>query len=127
MDINNEAVVAEVESAFWRYDQALIDNDVETLNELFWQSGLTLRYGATENQYGHDEIASFRVARDDGPFLRKVTKLVVTGYGPDHATANCETIRTDTGVAGRQSHTWVRFDEGWRIVAAHVSPLTIKA
>ena len=83
----------------------------------------TLRYGITENLYGHEEIAGFRSARNDGPFLRKVTKLVVTAYGPDHATANCETVRTDTGIVGRQSHTWVRMPEGWRIAAAHVSVL----
>jgi len=123
MDINLPDTVAEVEAAFWRYDQALIDNDVDVLNELFWNSGHTLRYGITENLYGHDEIAGFRTARNDGPFLREVTKLVVTAYGPDHATANCETVRTDSGVVGRQSHTWVRFAEGWRIVAAHVSTL----
>jgi AtzH-like len=123
MDINIPDTVAEVEAAFWRYDQALIDNDVATLNELFWVSPHTLRYGPGENQYGHAAICAVRAARGNQPFLRKVTKLVVTGHGPDHATANCETEWTDTGVKARQSHTWVRFPEGWRIVAAHVSAL----
>ena len=123
LEINIEQTVQEVETVFWRYDQALIDNDVDVLNERFRDSDHTLRYGITENIYGQEEIAGFCTERNDGPFLRKVTKLVVTAYGPDHARTNCETVRKDTGLVGRQSHTWVQFDEGWRIVAAHVSTL----
>ena len=120
-EINLPQVVAEVTAAFDRYEQALVTNNVAVLDELFWKSPLTLRYGATENLYGHDEIATFRGARSPAGLARKLIKVVVTTYGNDFGTANCEFERG--GKAGRQSHTWIRTSEGWRIAAAHVSLL----
>ena len=114
-------VVAEVTAAFERYEQALGTNDVIVLDELFWKSPLTLRYGATENLYGHAEIAKFRGARSPLGLARKLLKVVITTYGNDFGTANCEFERG--GKRGRQSHTWIRTSEGWRIAAAHVSML----
>ena len=117
--INKPAVVAEVTAAFERYERALVVNDESVLNELFWDNPLTLRYGLHENLYGHAEIAAFRakrLARD-----RKLMETRITTYGDDYATANTEFERLDTGRQGRQSQTWLRTDEGWRIVAAHVS------
>jgi len=36
-----------------------------------------------------------------------------------------EFVPDDEAPVGRQSQTWIRFDEGWRVVAAHVSwPMT---
>lgn len=115
-------VVAEVRAAFDRYEAALVSNDVAVLDELFWNDARTLRYGVTENLYGHDRIATFRAARSPAGLARTVTKVIVTTYGRDFATANMEFERGG-GVRGRQSHTWVRMPEGWRIVAAHVSLL----
>ncbi|HEV7822996.1 MAG TPA: oxalurate catabolism protein HpxZ [Burkholderiales bacterium] len=120
-EINLPQVVAEVAAAFERYEQALVTNDVAVLDELFWKSPLTLRYGATENLYGHDEIAAFRGARSPAGLARTLLKLVITTYGTDFATANCEFERG--GRHGRQSHSWIRTDAGWRIAAAHVSLL----
>lgn len=117
--INKPAVVAEVTAAFERYERALVVNDESVLNELFWDNPLTLRYGLHENLYGHAEIAAFRakrLARD-----RRLMRTVITTYGDDYATANTEFERLDTGRQGRQSQTWLRTDEGWRIVSAHVS------
>ena len=119
-EVNIPQVVAEVRSAFERYEIALVTNDVATLDELFWKSPHTLRYSATENLYGHDEIAQFRGARSPLGLARKLLKVVITTYGSDFATANCEFERG--GKQGRQSQTWVRLPEGWRVVAAHVSP-----
>ncbi len=119
--INMPDVVAEVSAAFYRYETALVNNDVTVLDELFWDSTHTLRYGATENLYGHDEIASFRSARSPVGLARKLLKVVITTYGSDFGTANCEFDRN--GRIGRQSHTWMRTLQGWRIVAAHVSML----
>lgn len=121
IEINLPYVVAEVTAAFERYEAALVNNDVAVLDELFWDSPLTLRYGATENLYGHAEIATFRGARSPAGLARKLTKVVITTYGSDFATANCEFERG--GKLGRQSHTWIRTRAGWRIAAAHVSLL----
>ena len=120
-EINLPYVVAEVTAAFERYEAALVSNDVAVLDELFWDNPLTLRYGATENLYGHAEIAKFRGARSPAGLARKLVKVVITTYGSDFATANCEFERG--GKLGRQSHTWIRTRAGWRIAAAHVSLL----
>ena len=120
-EVNVPRVVAEVIAAFERYEQALVTNDVAVLDELFWNSPLTLRYGATENLYGHTEIAQFRGARSPSWMARKLLKVVITTYGNDFATANCEFERG--GKCGRQSHSWIRTNDGWRIAAAHVSLL----
>ncbi len=119
--IDDPAVLAEVEAAFDRYERALVTNDVAVLDELFWKSPTTLRYGATENLYGYDEIAAFRAARPSAGLARTVTRRVITSYGPSSATANIEFVRDGDRRIGRQSQTWVKMPEGWRIVAAHVS------
>jgi len=121
--INRPEVVAEVRAAFERYEEALVSNDVAVLDELFWASPHTLRYGATENLYGYDAIRAFRAARSPAGLARTVTKVVITTFDNDYATANMEFERNAGAVRGRQSHTWVRMPEGWRIVAAHVSLL----
>ena len=107
-------------TAFQRYEAALAANDVEVLNDLFWQSPQTLRYGTDENLYGHAAIAAFRGARlPPGP--RQLARTVITTYGDDFATANTEFRRSGNPRLGRQSQTWLRLPVGWRIVAAHVS------
>jgi Protein of unknown function (DUF3225) len=121
MDINHPQTLAEVTRQFDRYQQAIIDNDVTVLNELFWNNTLTLRFGIGENLYGHAEIAAFRGTRDPASAARVVGKTVVTSYGRDAATTNCEFTRGNR--KGRQSQSWIRLPEGWRIVAAHVSYL----
>jgi Protein of unknown function (DUF3225) len=121
IEINIPEVVAEVEKAFARYERALVGNDIAELDALFWNSPHTLRYGATENLYGYDEIAAFRAARSPAGLARDLVKTVITTYGRDFATANAEFKRSTA--TGRQSQVWLRTDEGWRIVAAHVSLL----
>ena len=124
MDINIPEVVAEVTAAFYRYEKALNTNDVAVLDELFWESPHTLRYGIGEQLYGHDQIAGFRAGRDPGSVVnRDLLKLRVVTYGRDFGTANCEFRRHGVNRLGRQSHTWMRTPDGWRIVAAHVSLL----
>ena len=124
MTINDPTVLAEVTAAFARYEAALVGNDVATLNELFWNSPLTVRFGLFENLYGHDEIAGFRHGRPNIDLTRTLKRTVITTYAQDFATANTEFERLDSGRVGRQSHTWVRTPDGWRIVAAHVSWFT---
>ena len=121
MEINIPEVDAEVTDAFWKYDRALVENDIDTVIALFWDSPHTLRYSPSELLYGIQEIKDFRQTQRGTPLKREVTKLVVTTFGRDFGTANCETRRTDTGALGRQSHSWVRLEDGWRIVAAQVS------
>ena len=121
MDINIPEVLAEVEKPFARYERALVTNDVAELDALFWRSPHTLRYGATENLYGYDAIAAFRAGRPAVNLARDLVKTVITTYGRDFGTANAE-FKRPTGT-GRQSQTWLRTDEGWRVVAAHVSLL----
>jgi hypothetical protein len=123
LTINIPEVVEEVRAAFLRYEKALTTNDVAVLDELFWESPHTLRYGVTENLYGHDQIAAFRAGRA-GPFARDLLKTVITTYGRDFGTANTTFKREGGDRIGRQSHTWMRVPGvGWRIVAAHVSLL----
>jgi len=124
MDINIPEVHAEVTAAFMRYEAALTGNDVAVLDELFWESPHTLRYGVTENLHGHAEIAAFRSARS-GVFGRTLLQTVITTFGHDFGTANTTFRRDGADKTGRQSHAWVRIPGiGWRIVAAHVSLLT---
>lgn len=121
MDINLPDVVAEVTAALDRYETALVNNQVEVLDVLFWNSPHTLRYGAGENLYGYDAIRAFRAARSPQGLARRVLRTVVTTYGQDFATANLEFQRDGNDRIGRQSQTWMRTPEGWRVVAAHVS------
>jgi len=123
LEINRPDVVIEVTRAFERYEQALVGNDVATLDALFWNSPSTLRYGAGENLYGYAAVAAFRAARPAVHLARTVTKTVITTFGSDFATTNMEFERGGGTSTGRQSQTWVRMPEGWRIVAAHVSLL----
>lgn len=121
--INLPDVVAEVRAAFDRYEDALVHNKVEVLDELFWNSPHTLRYGATENLYGYQEIADFRAGRSSQGLMRELLRVEITTYGRDFATANCEFRREGSTRTGRQSQTWMRTAPGWRVVAAHVSLL----
>ena len=123
LEINLPEVVAEVAAQFARYERALTGNDVAVLDELFWNNPNTLRYGVTENLYGYEAIASFRSARPAQGLQREVLKTVITTYGRDFATANIEFRRAGSERTGRQSQTWMRTPEGWRVVAAHVSLL----
>jgi hypothetical protein len=123
MEINLPDVVAEVTTQFARYEQALVTNDVAVLDELFWDSPHTLRYGATENLYGYAAIQAFRAGRPSQGLAREVLRTVITTYGRDFATANIEFRRAGSTRTGRQSQTWVRTPQGWRVVAAHVSLL----
>lgn len=123
MQINLPDVLQEVQAAFARYEKALTGNDVAVLDELFWNSPHTLRYGATENLYGYDAIQAFRAGRPAQGLARTVLRTAITTYGRDFATANIEFQREGSKKIGRQSQTWVRLPEGWRVVAAHVSLL----
>ncbi|KQP22836.1 oxalurate catabolism protein HpxZ [Pseudorhodoferax sp. Leaf267] len=119
--INLPDVLAEVQAQFDAYEQALVTNDVATLDKLFFDSPHTLRYGAGENLYGFAAIQAFRQGRPAVNLEREVTARVLTSYGRDLAVANIEFRRTGSERIGRQSQTWVRLAEGWRVVAAHVS------
>jgi len=122
MDVDLPDVIAEVTEQFARYETALVSNDVAVLDELFRRDGRTLRYGIGENLYGYDAITAFRAARSPAGLMRKTEKTVITTYGRDTAVASTLFYRdTMPGKAGRQMQTWVRFPEGWKIVAAHVS------
>ncbi|MCJ2055483.1 oxalurate catabolism protein HpxZ [Methylobacterium sp. J-048] len=122
MIIDDPAVKAEVEAAFRAYEIALTTNDVATLEALFRDDPRTIRYGAGENLYGMDAIRAFRRARSTVGLERVLARTVITTYGRDFATAMTLFTRDNApGKTGRQSQTWVRFPEGWRVVAAHVS------
>jgi hypothetical protein len=125
--INEPAVRAEVEAVFARYEDALVNNRVEVLDAMFWHSPHTVRYGTGENLYGYDAIAAFRAARLPAGLARELMRTVITTYGKDLATAMTEFRRDGSAAVGRQSQTWVRLPEGWRVVAAHVSLLPAAA
>ena len=122
MQIDIPDAIAEVRAAFERYEQALVTNDVATLDEMFRNDPRTIRYGAAENRYGHKEIAAFRAARSPVGLSRTLSRTVITTFGRDFAVASTLFHRPAApGKVGRQCQTWVRFDDGWHIVAAHVS------
>jgi len=123
LPLNLPDVLAEVTVIFAQYEDALVNNKVDVLDHLFWNSPMTLRYGAGEVLYGFDEIAAFRAGRPAVNLERHVTRTVITTFGRDFATANIEFVRENVAGIGRQSQTWARFAEGWKIVAAHVSTM----
>ncbi len=123
MRINDPEVLAEVEAAFLAYEAALMANDLEALDALFWETPLTVRFGPGQNLYGIEAIRAFRAARPGGSPRRTLANTVITTFGRDYATANTEFQREGAAQPGRQSQTWVRTGQGWRVVAAHVSLL----
>lgn len=122
MVIDDPGVKAEVEAAFMAYEVALNANDVPVLEDLFRDDPRTIRYGIGENLYGMDAIRAFRRARSAQGLARTIHDTVITTYGRDTATAMTLFRREGApGRIGRQSQTWLRFPEGWKVVAAHVS------
>jgi hypothetical protein len=122
MEIDLPEVVAEVRAEFDRYERALVSNDVATLDSIFRNDPRTIRYGGWENLYGYAEIEAFRAARSPAGLARTLSKTVISTYGRDFAVASTLYDRPSfPGKIGRQMQTWVRFPEGWRVVAAHVS------
>ncbi|HUO00938.1 MAG TPA: oxalurate catabolism protein HpxZ [Bradyrhizobium sp.] len=122
MQVDLPEVVAEVSEQFARYEKALVTNDIAVLDGLFRDDPRTLRYGIGENLYGYEAIMAFRAARSPVGLMRRTAKTVITAYGRDCAVASTLFYRdTASGKVGRQMQTWVRFPEGWKIVAAHVS------
>jgi hypothetical protein len=124
MDINLPNIVAEIEAVFAQYEDALVNNKVDVLDALFWNSPHTLRYGVGENLYGYDAIAAFRAGRSSANLQRGILRTVITTYGHDFATTNIEFQRDGSDRIGRQSQTWMRTELGWKVVSAHVSLLT---
>jgi len=122
-EINLPDVIAELAEIHSRYEQALMDNDVATLNSLFWDSDRTVRYGIGENLYGFEAIRAFRAAAK--PAARMLKNTIINSYGRDFATISTEFHRDGWNRCGRQSQTWVRRPQGWRIVSAHVSIIDI--
>jgi Protein of unknown function (DUF3225) len=125
LPINDPEVVAELQVLYPRYEAALVANDAETLTRMFWASPYTMRFGVTENLYGMDEIAAFRKGRSPANLARTILRLDIVTFGRDCGSITLEFERSVDGrtVFGRQSQIWVRLQEGWRIVAAHVSVL----
>jgi hypothetical protein len=123
LEVNIPEVLAEMTAAFMRYEKALTGNDVVVLDELFLDSPLTLRYGVTENLHSYDEIRAFRAGRPAAGLEREIYNTRITTYGRDFATANTEFRRSNSAKTGRQSQTWIRTPDGWRVVCAHVSLL----
>ena len=125
MVVNEAGVVNEIEMLYPRYERALVENDVTVLDEMFWRSPDAMRFGVNENLYGIEEIDEFRRQRPGGGLQRRVIRTDIVTFGRDYASVTLEFERRVNGrpVYGRQSQVWVRFEIGWRIVAAHVSVL----
>ena len=120
MKINAPGTGADVRAAFDRYEAALMADDVTAMDDLFRQAPETVRYGVGEVLYGYDEIAAFRRARGGSP-QRTLGRVEITTYGDSFATTNAEFFREGTDKCGRQSQAWVKFEDGWKVVSAHVS------
>jgi len=123
-EIDNPEALAGLRAAFERYDRGLDENNVAVLDDSFWENARTLRYGVAENLYGHAEIAAFRASRTPTQHQSRARRLehtVLTTFGRDFGVANTEYVLLANGRRGRQSQSWVRFPDGWKVVAAHVS------
>lgn len=125
MKINDPETLAELQALYPKYEEALVTNDVETLMRMFWASPHAMRFGAAENLYGIDEIASFRKGRSPANLARSIRRLDIVTFGKDYGSVTLEFERVVDArtLLGRQSQVWARLPEGWRIVAAHVSML----
>ena len=123
MDLNRPEVLSELSAAFARYEDALVNNRIDVLDELFWDSAQTVRYGVNENLVGIDAIRDFRSARPAQGLGRTLQRTVLSTFGDDFGTAMTEFRRESSNRLGRQSQTWCRIDGRWCIVAAHVSLL----
>lgn len=125
MTINDPEIVAELKALYPGYEAALMANDADTLTRMFWASPHAMRFGVTENLYGIDEIEAFRKGRSPANLARTVKRLDIVTFGRDFASVTLEFERAinEKAISGRQTQAWVRFDEGWRIVSAHVSVL----
>jgi hypothetical protein len=121
MDFNRPDVLAELQAAFARYEDALVNNRVDVLDELFWDSAQTIRFGVNENLYGIDAIREFRNARSPSGLARTLRRTVISSFGDDFGTTMTEFTREGGPALGRQSQTWCRIDGRWQVVAAHVS------
>ena len=121
MDMNLPDVVAEVTAAFQRYEKALLADDVDTIDELFWNDDKTLRYGPNGTLESHKALSAFRRGRGIGPWTRTLQNTRIVTFGRDYAVANTESTRPGVDGISRQSQTWVRMPDGWKIVSAHVS------
>ena len=125
MNVNDSETHRELSELYPFYEKALMENDAETLTQMFWASPLAMRFGVTENLYGIDEIEAFRKARPATGLARTITRLDIVTFGSNCGSITLEFERQTSSklVRGRQSQVWVRLLEGWRIVAAHVSLL----
>jgi uncharacterized protein (TIGR02246 family) len=121
MLINDPQALEEVRAAFADYEAALMANDLARLDALFWPDARTVRFGPGQNLYGIEAIRGFRSGRVGGSPQRTLANTVITTFGRDFATANTEFQRAGADRPGRQSQSWARFPEGWRVVAAHIS------
>lgn len=119
-EVNLPDVVDEVTAVFERYEGALMDNDVDQLNELFWRDPATVRFGVREELYGWAAVSAYRRDRPPAP-PRELFRTRITTFGRDAAVAVTEYLEQDAPQVGRQSQTWIRMPDGWRIVSAHVS------
>lgn len=120
MILDDPQVVAEVRAAFDAYERALMADDTEAMDRLFHAAPGTVRYGVGEVLYGIEEIRAFRQGRGGSP-QRRLARVEIAAYGRDFATANAEFFRDGSERRGRQSQSWVRFADGWKVVSAHVS------
>ena len=125
MKVNDPEIIAELQALYPKYEKALVNNDVEILTKMFWDAPQAMRFGVSENLYGFEEIAAFRKGRLPVNLARAMKRLEIVSFGRDFGSITLEFERGVDGkvVRGRQSQTWVRMEEGWRIVAAHVSLL----
>ncbi|WP_285018209.1 oxalurate catabolism protein HpxZ [Novosphingobium sp. fls2-241-R2A-195] len=125
MRIDDPVLLAEVTHAFHAYETALMADDIPAMDALFHDAPTTNRYGVGEVLYGIEEIRAFRKGRGGSP-QRKLGKVAITVYGDTFATADAEFFREGSapeaaGRRGRQTQSWVRFADGWKVVSAHVS------
>jgi ketosteroid isomerase-like protein len=117
-------VVDEIRACFYAYEDALLLGDTEVLNRCFWLDAATVRFGVSDRQHGHSEIALWRKMQLPAAG-RQLAETHIVAFDRDLAVVTTLFSYPGRGMEGRQSQTWVRFADGWRIVAAHVSEVAV--
>ena len=120
MKLNDPVLLAEVTEAFYAYERALMTDDIPAMDALFHDSETTNRFGVGEVLFGIAAIREFRKGRGGSP-QRRLGRVAITVYGDTCATADAEFFRENSTRRGRQTQTWVKFSDGWKVVSAHVS------